>query len=207
MLCAGVQGRSEQFWNHVRHHVRHHEGRHEGRHHPHTGQSVICSDPSREVVRDQWLDYVTEQDIHPSYTLLDPLLTHIQSELSRSPNSTNVMPYPSESGSTGGDMECPTLINGLRNSTEVEDRSLCPVYYNIDYDAERYPNELVVAECRCIERCVGLLAESGAGCEKIYYNVPVLRKTPACDGDGRYIYTHSWHRLAVSCTCAVSRQT
>ena len=159
--------------------------------------SNACSNRTAEELHDELMTHFSRQQFHPSYAIMPPMTSIIQRQLDESLN-----PHPQH---LYGDMECPAAVSHLRHGTNVDERSLCPWYYVINHDPDRFPYDLVEAECRCRRSCVGMPPELGTGCEKVYYNVPVLRNTHRCDDDGKYIYTEGWHRIAAGCVCAVTR--
>lgn len=96
---------------------------------------------------------------------------------------------------------CPKSIP---TSGDVNDRSLCPWYYEINEDPMRYPAVIPEARCKC-EYC---LEVTGKKCENVNYNIRVLkRSSEICDADGYYQYKEVYVSIRVGCTCAGSAIT
>ena len=157
--------------------------RHHRRHH------VTCQDKSTKELKTEWQECVSQLMMHSSYTMLPFLQQTIQSALRK---STHRHQAPITAKDTNASQSCRVLFGDLQLDGSTIQRSLCPAYYVRNHDPDRYPQELIEAECQCTERCVGLLLDSGTGCEKIYYNVPVLRRTAGCDVNNKYIYEQGW---------------
>lgn len=92
------------------------------------------------------------------------------------------------------DQDCPSEPNyGLNHPTKQ--RSLCPWRSVNDNDPLRYPENIIVAECLCNNGCVGF--PTGV-CERVYYNVPVLRLV----GANLCRWKRDWYPVAIGCTCS-----
>jgi hypothetical protein len=159
-------------------------------------RSVTCDVESSNEIHNQWASHFAGQYFHPSYMMVPSLRQSIDSHLNKSSNPNPHHLY--------GNMECPNVTT-VQHGVTIDERSLCPWYSIINHDPDRYPYDIVEAECRC-QTCVGFAQASGTGCEKIYYNIPVLRKTGECDDNGKYKFAPGWHRLATGCVCAMTRQ-
>ncbi|XP_013408964.1 interleukin 17-like protein [Lingula anatina] len=99
-----------------------------------------------------------------------------------------------------GDTFCPSQVN---STGDANSRSLCPWYYVVNHDKYRFPPAMAQAECRC-SGCIGL-GQNDKVCEKVWYNVRVLRRLDECDSEGNYKYIESWQQISVGCTCASRR--
>ncbi|KAK2144823.1 hypothetical protein LSH36_727g01016 [Paralvinella palmiformis] len=174
------------------------------RHHRHRQirTKVVCRNKSIKELKTEWRAYLDHKVLHSSYAMLPFLRDNIQPALHRSTDSRR-----STSVNNSISQDCPILISNLDLGGSTIQRSLCPAFVVINQDFRRYPVDLTEVDCHCKERCVGLLPEGGAGCEKMYYNVPVLRKTHMCDANRKYIFKRGWQRLAVGCTCAIVKQS
>jgi len=155
----------------------------------------VCSRPSLYELRSQWMEYQLSEARHPSYFMLPQYQDYIQHELDKSSSPNQFVQY--------GDIQCPKSVSELANKANVQDQSLCPWYNVVNYDPDRYPVELVEARCKC-STCIGVDSASGAGCQPLYYNVPVLRRSNTCLTNGRYKYDKGWQKILVGCTCAMS---
>ena len=186
LFCSGLQAKSLRespiFRSHEHHRSRETRG-------------ITCDKELKDEVHGQWATHFAGQYFHPSYRMVPSLRQEIDAELNRSSNPDSHYLY--------GGQECPN-VTAIQGGESIDERSLCPWYSVINHDVARYPYDIVEAECRC-QTCVGFSHVSGTGCEKIYYNIPVLRRTGNCDDNGRYEYAPSWHRLAAGCVCAMTR--
>ena len=82
---------------------------------------------------------------------------------------------------------------------ETNERALCPWYYEVHHNANRLPSTLAVAASDQ-EHCVGPNGElSGNRCERVFYNVRVIRRKECIDGT--YVYEYGWERIPVSYVC------
>ena len=154
-----------------------------------------CSQPNPDDLKKQLAAHHVGQKLHPSYYLLPQLHPVIQSKLSRSGSAKEFTLY--------GSQECPRSLHDIGAEKSVQGRSLCPWYNVLSHDPNRYPVDLVEARCKCTS-CVGVDSKSGAGCEPVYYNVPVLWRANTCLKDGSYKYDKGWEKIAVGCTCAMA---
>lgn len=81
----------------------------------------------------------------------------------------------------------------------LEHRSLCPWFWNLNYDGDRYPDKLAEARCSCEDCDAGRKQ-----CERINYNIIVLRKNEEKCTDDYYEYEMGYQPVSVGCTCALS---
>ena len=110
--------------------------------------------------------------------------------------ATNLLTATGEEYYRALEQSCPTQPS---SGPDVEGRSLCPWYYIYNVDEDRFPETLTEARCRCDE----CLDNAMVPCERINYNLLVLRKnTTVCDGD-YYTYDVGYQSIGVGCTCAV----
>lgn len=87
------------------------------------------------------------QDLHEKLTQL----THSTSTIFYMLPEWNVSYSMDEKFGLHKDMECPSAT---KQYTELEMRSLCPWYYDIHYDSERYPKHIKTAKCmKCRDGC------------------------------------------------------
>lgn len=154
-----------------------------------------CSAPSLSALKKQLATHHVGQKLHPSYYMLPQLHPFIREKLARSESTKEFPLY--------GRQECPRSLHDISGEKNVQDRSLCPWYNVLSHNPDRYPVDIVEARCKCTN-CIGVGAQSGAGCEPVYYNVPVLWRTNTCLEDGSYKYENGWQKIAVGCTCAMT---
>lgn len=83
-------------------------------------------------------------------------------------------------------------------------KSTCPWYVRLDFDSDRLPQIMTMAECSC-RNCYSVSSPDFRGkCEKIESFVPVIRRI--CSG-GVYRYYATVETVPVGCTCSqVSRR-
>ena len=136
------------------------------------------------------------QPLHLSYYMLPQLQTYLTS--SKPARSGSGDEYP-----LYGRQECPGSLYDVGREKDVQDRSLCPWYNVLSHDPDRYPVDMVEARCKCTS-CLGVGGGTGAGCEPVHYNVPVLWRSDTCLEDGTYKYENGWQKVAVGCTCAMA---
>lgn len=99
------------------------------------------------------------------------------------------------------DEECPADDTPFGLTSDVRLRSLCPWFYDITYDSNRYPVELVEARC-CNTNCFSAPnLPSPTYCDRIKYTVPVLYKNGQTAPDGTCLYERKMETLAVGCAC------
>ena len=97
---------------------------------------------------------------------------------------------------------CP---NTLPTEGDLNERSMCPYDFAINEEVGRFPRLLADARCKCTS-CVSVDKTNAAlGCERIFYNVRVLRRGKCQLEDGFYEYNEGWARIAVGCVCAQKR--
>ena len=80
------------------------------------------------------------------------------------------------------------------NRQHVNVQSLCPWNYTLNHDENRYPHDILEAQCTC-----GTCLNGLHRCLPVYHEVPVIRQT--CVGS---IYIYSWHMEMISVGCACS---
>jgi len=155
----------------------------------------VCFMPTYSELKRQWIEYQVLQPLHPSYYMLPQYRQYIKQQLDKSTSQNEVIQY--------GDHQCPNSISQLSAKQNVQDRSLCPWYNVMNYDPDRYPSILIEARCKCTT-CTGVDPGSGAGCQPVYYNVPVLRRSDKCLPNGQYQYNKGWQKITVGCTCSMA---
>ncbi|KRZ85647.1 hypothetical protein T08_647 [Trichinella sp. T8] len=93
-----------------------------------------------------------------------------------------------------GERACPQrLLDGGGHHHGINERSLCPWYWTVNYDPLRIPPSLPEARCAC-DRAV-LPPNLSYECETVTYKLKVLRFDPLCEN---YIPTVA--KLAIGCT-------
>ncbi len=102
-------------------------------------------------------------------------------------------------------MKCPTTTT---YTSDIEERSLCPWYYDIHYDSNRYPKHIKTAKCMKCRGCdhnSGMLAayRGQTVCESVAYTIQVLKKD-RCHR-GVYLYRLDDFVVSVGCVCAMFR--
>ena len=155
----------------------------------------ICSMPSYVELKRQWIEYQASELLHPSYYLLPQYKQYIKQQLDKSTSPNEFIQY--------GDRQCPKSISQLSSNDNIQDQSLCPWYNVMNYDPDRYPSYLIEARCKCTT-CTGIDPSSGAACQPVYYNVPVLRRSYSCLPNGQYKYDKGWQKITVGCTCGMA---
>ncbi|XP_053550949.1 interleukin-17C-like [Bombina bombina] len=103
---------------------------------------------------------------------------------------------------------CPNLdITHPIKSELLHERSISPWTLRIDYDEDRFPQELAFAECSC-KGCIS----SKTGKEDfnltsvlVYQKMMVLRRKPCPDNSKTYIFELNYEDVPVACTCAVPK--
>lgn len=89
-------------------------------------------------------------------------------------------------------------VSGIFSLNFHNFRSLCPWHYYMTKDINRYPEDILEAECACDE-CIGI---DGYRCEKLKYFIPVLRRNlSASCHQGYYQYDLNWYGVSVGCVC------
>ncbi|KAK2144146.1 hypothetical protein LSH36_781g00000, partial [Paralvinella palmiformis] len=156
---------------------------------------AVCSMPSFFDLKRQWIEYQVSEPLHSSYYMLPQYKQYIKQQLDKSTSPNEFIQY--------GDHQCPKSITELSSKQHVQDQSLCPWYNVMNYDPDRYPSNLIEARCKCTT-CTGVDPGSGAGCQPIYYNLPVLRRSNNCLPNGQYIYNKGWQKITVGCTCSMA---
>ena len=155
----------------------------------------VCSMPPFAELKRQWIEYQVSEPLHPSYYILPQYKQYIEQQLDKSTSPNEFIQY--------GDHQCPKSISQLSTEQNIQDQSLCPWYNVMNYDPDRYPSYLIEARCKC-KTCTGIDPGSGAGCQPVYYNIPVLRRSTSCLANGQYKYDKGWQRITVGCTCAMA---
>jgi hypothetical protein len=155
----------------------------------------VCSMPSFAELKRQWIEYQVSEPLHPSYYLMPQYKQYIEQQLDKSTSPNEFIQY--------GDHQCPKSISQLSMSQHIQDQSLCPWYNVMNYDPDRYPSYLIEARCKC-KTCTGIDPGSGAGCQSVYYNIPVLRRSTNCLSNGQYKYNNGWQKITVGCTCSMA---
>ena len=101
-----------------------------------------------------------------------------------------------------GDKDCPSKPeNGIYSSQRS--RSTCPWSSYIQTDYNRFPRDIIQAECRC-DSCLSKTSQK-SGCEEVYYYMNVLRRVRCNRKTKLYIYKPDIVRVAVGCACAAQR--
>ncbi len=128
------------------------------------------------------------------------------------PNNPKVMQFYVNAVHMDSDTSLPNRrrhkrsLNGGINKTcpsqpstvgSIEERSLCPWYYSVNEQADRYPAVLMEAKCKC-DQCLGNGGETS--CQKVYTEMTVFTKIDCVDG--YYQYIHSTEYIATACICA-----
>ena len=95
--------------------------------------------------------------------------------------------------------DCP-LERPTGDEINLSDRSLCPWYPIVNHDKFRYPQDLIEVNCRC-DACIKV--HEGV-CERVYYNVPVLRydtrkRHGKCESRLKWFL----RPVSVGCTCSM----
>ena len=161
----------------------------------HRSKRSVCTMTSFAELKRQWIEYQVSEPLHPSYYILPQYRQYIKQELDESTSPNEFIQY--------GERQCPKSISQLSTKQDVQDQSLCPWYNVMNYDPDRYPSALIEARCKC-ETCTGIDPGSGAGCQPVYYNVPVLRRSDSCQSNGQYKYTKGWQKIVIGCTCSMA---
>ena len=78
--------------------------------------------------------------------------------------------------------------------------SSCPHHYELNYDENRRPKELIEAKCNCDENTPCLNSTETSRCLPVKYYITVLRKN-GCSGNTS-TYTKAVEPITVGCTCA-----
>ena len=99
---------------------------------------------------------------------------------------------------TESPLNCP-LERPTGEEDMLSDRALCPWYSIRNHDEFRYPQDLLEVKCRCQE-CIKV---NEGVCERVYYNVPVLRYDTSKE-KGNCASRIKWtlRPISVGCTCA-----
>ncbi len=89
-------------------------------------------------------------------------------------------------------------LSHIEQQDSLQDRSYCPWYNIINHSADRYPEDVAEARCRCQ---YGAGMGAATACRPVHYNIRVLRRTEQCDDNtGLYVYTPGWQSVSVGCT-------
>ena len=160
----------------------------------HRSQRSTCTDPPKPELHQNWTAHhssLSRWNLHPSHYMIPTFQRFISDELQLSSATATFVV------SGNNDFNCaePPAITA---DTPLSERAICPWYFVINYDSARYPRDLVEARCSCTG-CIGETSGT-SGCEMMYYNVPVLRRTATCS-NGQYVWDEGWQRLATGCTC------
>uniref|UniRef100_A0A8C5PPC6 Interleukin 17C n=1 Tax=Leptobrachium leishanense TaxID=445787 RepID=A0A8C5PPC6_9ANUR len=100
---------------------------------------------------------------------------------------------------------CPINQYSKGESDSVNNRSISPWIYEIDYDENRFPQKLAVARCLC-EGCIraqsiGVSEYRGLVSLPIEQSMLVLRRKP-CTQVHTYTFEPEYIKIRVACTCA-----
>ncbi|XP_060694299.1 interleukin-17C-like [Hemiscyllium ocellatum] len=108
-----------------------------------------------------------------------------------------------------GKKGCPDLRQYSTHSRDISHRSISPWAYRIDYDENRYPPKLALADCLC-DGCID--AENGE--EMLWLNsVPVeqtmlVLQRQTCPGHpGMYSFHLKYIKVPVGCTCVLPKNS
>ena len=85
----------------------------------------------------------------------------------------------------------------IEDKEDVQDRSYCPWYNVINHDANRYPQDIAQARCRCD---YGMEIGINSRCKPVQYFMRVLRNTWQYDNEGLFIYKSCLQIVNVGCT-------
>ncbi len=163
-----------------------------------SGRSTPCTDPDAEVLRETWVEHynsLSRARLHPSHFMIPGFQDWIAVDLAEGGMRSDI----STSFVAGNRDAVCNRRPAITANTPLQDRALCPWHHVMTTDSSRYPERLVEAECTCTG-CRGGVSRSQATCEKIYYNVPVMRRTSNCS-NGKYVWKQGWQRIASGCTC------
>jgi len=106
--------------------------------------------------------------------------------------------YISRSNFPGGDYnKCPQNVSHGQ-TVAIHHRSLCPWYYKVDHDPNRYPTTFLVAVTPCTLGCVG---NPHLQCAPITSETTVLKKSQTPEADGSYRFEETLHSVTVGYTC------
>ncbi len=93
---------------------------------------------------------------------------------------------------------CPKID---KYSSDVNERSQCPIKTVIDTDYDRFPRTIHYARCLC-EDCRN---NHHNLCEPEWQNKLVLQHNGICDAEGYKVYNPVYIPVPVGCTCAIRR--
>ncbi|KAM4614553.1 interleukin-17C [Discoglossus pictus] len=103
---------------------------------------------------------------------------------------------------------CPNLQTSTPSSSAgVNERSISPWSYQINYDEHRYPQKLAFAECLC-SGCIDTQSGkeiSSVNSVKIYQTMMVLRRKPCPTKPKLFTFEVDYEKVPVACTCALPK--
>lgn len=177
--------------------------------------SLSCSDDSTvpDDIKSQYNDWISETEgVHPSFQILPGVFSqigHLDINASSTRNMDNV-------SFLSGDRSCPKKMK--IKSDNMNDRALCPWYFLLSHDDDRYPPILATAKCKC-NRCYGEQDNRKKGrnavksrCQEIPYRHKVLKQkydsnnNKVCDSNGKYEFVRTYETVSIGCTCVVPKK-
>lgn len=177
--------------------------------------SIRCTDNSTipDDIESQYRDWLGETEyMHEIFQILPDVFAkigHLDINASFTRNTDNV-------AMLSGDRSCPKKMK--IKSENMNDRALCPWYFLLSYDVNRYPQNLATAKCKC-NRCYGQKHDRKKnrnavkpGCQEIPYRHKVLKQkfdsnnNKVCDSNGKFEFVRTYETINTGCTCVVPKK-
>lgn len=172
-------------------------------------------------LQEQYLQWLSDNELHPSFQLLPNIFKIIGLR------DNNVRSIRGKFHSSGnGNRQC---TQTLKNDSEnINERSLCPYYFLLNHDPNRYPSIINTARCRCDtitnlpsnlrkrgkrrrtckRRCKNNFAEEdihSPKCTEVPYRYKVLKQkynsdgNRLCDEKNNFIYVETYETVGIAC--------
>ena len=125
-----------------------------------------------------------------------PDSTHSSINWSQDPEVTQVSTNSQDV--FGTDLNCPTVVSEGAD-VPLNKRSICPWYYKVDHELNRYPTTILKAMPLC-QYCIG--TNQTQECVAIQEQRTVLRQETTKDAQGNYKYIEETIPVSVGYTCA-----